>query len=76
MVIISAITPAVINKINPYEMDLYPNYLWVYVHHYLIPANFTLGLTAAYYYKKPSLRKHFAREFKNFIEQIKTRSKK
>ena len=33
MLVISGITPNVINSIDPAVINVFPNYLWVYLHH-------------------------------------------
>jgi hypothetical protein len=56
LLILSAVGPAMLNKMEPLILDTYPNFIWVYIsHHYWPPC--VLALTALIYYSKnPPLR--------------------
>ena len=57
LLFVSFIIPLWINRMDPEELDVYPNYILLYVqHHYMTQFNMILSI-AAYLYKSQALRK-------------------
>ena len=72
-IIMSGVAPNVINHINPVKIDVFPNYLWVYVHHHITGSVGLLVLNIIYYYKRPQLAHIFIRNLREFIEMLKNK---
>ena len=60
---LSGITPGVVNKIGPYKIDLYPNYLWVYTHHHFTAALAQILALLMSYQRRANLRAFVQRQF-------------
>jgi len=70
LICVSLIVPALLNTLEPPELDEYPNYLLLYVlHHYLTQLNLIVIVTA-YFYKNMSLRSRLLGAFKNVFEKL------
>ena len=57
IIVLSAIAPNVLNSIHPRMVDVYPNYLWAYLHHHFTLNFGILCVNFIYFYKKPALAK-------------------
>ena len=68
VIIISGIAPNVVNRTGPALIDLYPNYLWVYMHHHITSCIALLGLNMYHFYKKPVLFKIHKRNVKKAVD--------
>jgi len=66
---ISGIAPNVMNRTDPTVMDIYPNYLWVYVHQHITVNVGLLTVNLVYFHKKPSLMN----PLREFIEHFRNR---
>ena len=51
------------------KMDVYPNYLYIYYHHFWLLPNFSLILTILYYARNQPLREMVVRELKNMLSR-------
>jgi len=68
MVIISGITPNIINSIDPAKIGVFPNYLWVYLHHHItFQVLGTCGI-AIFLLKHEPMRKNAKKKFKAFLD--------
>jgi len=66
VLVLSGIAPNVINRTDPNIMDIYPNYLWVYIHQHF---TFNIGILLVsflHYRRKPALYN----PFKDFMKDI------
>jgi len=70
-IIMSGVSPNVINRIDPTQIDVFPNYLWVYVHHHITGSVGLLVLNVIYYYKWPQLVNCFKRHFNEMCDEVK-----
>jgi len=66
ILIVSFLIPLWINKMDPEELDVYPNYILLYVqHHYMTQFNIIV-IAISYFYKSPPLRKKVLEVILNF----------
>jgi hypothetical protein len=66
VLILSVIAPTIINETDPAIMDVYPNYLWVYLHQHF---TFNIGILLVvflHHRKKPAL----ANPFRDWIKDV------
>jgi hypothetical protein len=56
MVAVSGYTPVIINSIDPAEISVYPNYLWVYMHHHITGNVIQILVLIIYFSKHQQLR--------------------
>ena len=63
----SAMGPMAINRTDPTLMNIYPNYLWVYMHQH-ITTSLGFGVISIFFLnKKPMVQKLFVRNMKDFF---------
>jgi hypothetical protein len=73
MVTVSGYTPIIINSINPAKINIYPNYLWVYMHHHITAQVIEFLIMFIYFSKHELLRQNLRQaglEAVQFIKQI------
>ena len=71
LLIISAVVPAKINSVDPSQLHIYPNYLFVYSHHFLNIGAGTMTVVLIYYFKNRKLWTFYKRQCTEFCEFIK-----
>jgi uncharacterized protein with PQ loop repeat len=59
----SGIAPNIINRTDPTIMDVYPNYLWIYLHQHILVNVGLLTVNFVYFRKKPALMNPFKDAF-------------
>lgn len=59
VMVLCSVAPAMLNQTDPELVDLYPNYLWAYLHQHITVNVGILGVCFLYFYKKPGLAKPF-----------------
>ena len=70
LICVSLVVPTLLNRLEPLELDQYPNYLMLYfMHHYIPQLNLTLILIS-YLYKTASLRNRLSVAVKNVFERF------
>jgi hypothetical protein len=70
VITLSGVVPGIINNIDPFKLDDYPNYLWIYLHHHITAEAGILANVLIYYIKKGSLINFFKRECLEFLENV------
>jgi len=68
ILVFSGILPAVISNTNPSELNIYPNYILVYVHHLVIPELACLVAFIIYFSHNFHLKNTFKKQFKSVID--------
>ena len=66
---LSGITPGIVNKIGPHNIDLYPNYLWVYTHHHFTASFAQILALLMSYQRRAKLRAFVQRQFTQVVNQ-------
>ena len=64
----TSIIPVMVNKMEPDDLDTYPNFLLLYIlHHYLTEFNLIV-ICITYFYASKALRTKFISDFKVFLD--------
>ena len=71
VIVLSGIAPNVLNRTHPSMVDVYPNYLWAYLHQHFTLNFGILWINSIYFYKKPAL----ARPIKDWLTKAFERCK-
>jgi hypothetical protein len=70
VITLSGVVPGIINNIDPFKLDDYPNYLWIYLHHHITAEAGILANVLIYYIKRGSLINYFKRECLELFETL------
>ena len=70
VITLSGVVPGIINNIDPFKLDDYPNYLWIYLHHHITAEAGILANVLIYYIKRGSLINYFKRECLDMLENV------
>ena len=73
--VISGAVPSRINSFNPQQLHVYPNYLYVYTHHFITIGAGTMTIVLIYYFKNRQLWTFHKRQCFEIYESIKERMK-
>jgi hypothetical protein len=71
LVATSGYTPNIINSIDPTKISVYPNYLWVYMHHHLTAQLVEALVLIIYFTKHQHLKRHLKQDFLEFVDFLK-----
>jgi hypothetical protein len=69
--VISGILPAMINGVEPAKLNVYPNYLLVYLHQLIVGQCCILTVVLIFYSKRPKLRNFHKRQCEEVIDSVK-----
>jgi hypothetical protein len=69
---LTGILPFLITRTNPYQLGIYPNYIFVYLHHLVIPECVVFISFFMYFFKNQHLMDPFKRQIKSMIDFVQT----
>ena len=71
LISVSGFTPVKINSIDPRAIDLYPNYIWVYLQNHYIPQWIFVMIIIIFYSGNSNLHQYNNRQYEVFVNYVK-----